>query len=125
MSPDNIDPEGHQLSEAYQLIQLGTQRLLVSLQSIQIDDKGVYQILTGKCRPADGPQDVLIIGDSFYGPDVLQVLPEAQTVGPMDKITIRVMCVDPPRLLHKGTTIAQGFLLPDHAKTIPENPVAF
>lgn len=72
ISPDDIDHEGHHLSKAYQPTRVGTQCALVSFQSIQIDNKGVYQIPTGKCGSADGPWDIIMIGDSLYGPDTLR-----------------------------------------------------
>lgn len=104
---------------------MGTRCALVSSLSIPFDEEAVYKIPVGKRRPADGPRDILIIGDSLKRPDALQIFPKFQTVGPKDEITIKVMCWDTPWFFHRGISIAQTFLLPDWTNTMPEKTVVF
>lgn len=45
-------------------------------------------------------------------------------MGPMDKVTVTVICVDSPWFLLKVTLIAQVFLILTGTDILPENPMA-
>lgn len=98
---------------------------MVSTLAIHFYNEVIYHIPTGKYGPSATPRDILLTGDSSFGLDYLQVLPEVQTIGWNDEITVTVACTDPPWFLPQRTPIAQAFFLPDSTDIIPENPTAF
>ncbi|TRZ11827.1 hypothetical protein HGM15179_015288 [Zosterops borbonicus] len=107
----------------YSQIQVGTRRQLVSDLSVQLENDSIYKIATGKHVPLNGPFDILIIGDPFYKPAELAVIPEVQTLEPGEEIFISVMCLDYPYFLPANVPIAQAFLLPKPLpETVPQNP---
>ncbi|TRZ10275.1 hypothetical protein HGM15179_016834 [Zosterops borbonicus] len=107
----------------YTQIQEGTRRELVSDLSVQFENDSIYKIVTGKRALLNGPFDILIIGDPFYKPNELAVIPEVQTLEPGEEIFISVMCLDYPYFLPTGVSIAQAFLLPKNLPDmVPQNP---
>lgn len=108
---------------AYAQIQVGTRRELVSALSIELPDDLIYRISTKKYAPSNGPYDILIIGDPLRKPIEIAVIPEVQTLEPLEEIFVSVMCLDYPYWLAIDTPIAQAFLLPkDLPETVPEHP---
>lgn len=102
---------------------MGTRRQLVNNLSLNFTDKNFYRVPTGKRGPADGPWNILILGDTFHSPSQVFVLPEIQSVSPGQEIFVQLKCVDIPFYLPQKTPVAQAFLLPkNYVEQIPLNP---